>query len=502
MQSAATSARAQTRYLLSKFLFSPRFVSVVGLTAILLYFTYWARLGFASWFSEDDFLNLYYVWWHPFSELVRGLFLLKPGYPRPLGGLFLISMYHFGGLNPAPFNTARFVLCAADILLTYWFAATLSKRRSVGVMAAFLLSFDPTRYSLYFDNGMIYDVLTFLFYFAALTWYVSIRQRDKFPTALQLCALTGLFLAALDSKEIAITLPIAILLYELVFHGQSVIHPERPILRSLVRQFALVLLTGIISLIFAVEITTGPNAITKAGGYGLTVSLHTYLQAWAHYIADDIYRPDAVVGRYAAALLLGSVALAALLRSRVLLWAALMNLFAVLPIAFIPARNGYAFYLPAAICVLYVCVLAVVLLDYTRRVHPLAPKLLLALLIVKYVPVKIHADNHGMFYRLSGIHSVQDRNYSAYVQLRSLLGPNLKNRRILFLHHPFQLSWVSQFLISLGWHDRSVQVWTASLFEERNEKINLHSFDYVIDYANGKFSLVQKPGGQGRGSAP
>jgi hypothetical protein len=489
MQAAETKpVRPQARYSFRHFEIVERWLPFVALAAILLYFSYWARLGFGSWFSGDDLLNLYYVWWHSSSELVRGLFLLNPVYPRPLGELFLIAPYHFWGFNPAPWNVLRFVLCAANIPLTYWFARTLSKRRSVGVMVAFVLSFDPIRYSLYFDSGMIYDVLAFLFYYAALTWYVTIRERGKLPSAIQLCALTALFLAALDSKEIAITFPVAILLYELVFQGKTML--GRPTTRGLMRQFALVASTGIISLIFAIEITTGPNAITKSGAYGLTVSLHTYLQTWADYIADDIYRPNAAVARYAAVLLLGSIAIAALLRSRILMWAALMNVFAVLPIAFIPPRNGYAFYVPAAICVLYLCALAVTLLEYTERIHPFVPKALLALLLVKYVPVKVHADNHGMFYRRSGIHAVQDRNLSAYVQLRSLLGPKLKNRRIMFLNHPFQSNWHTQFLISLGWNDRSVQVWTAALLRERNQSINLHNYDYVIDYANSKYWLV------------
>ena len=49
-----------------------------------------------------------------------------------------------------------------------------------------------------------------------------------------------------------------------------------------------------------------------------------------------------------AAALAGSIIIALLTRRPVLLWAAIFNLVAILPIAFIPPRLGFAFYVPLA----------------------------------------------------------------------------------------------------------------------------------------------------------
>ena len=65
-----------------------------------------------------------------------------------------------------------------------------------------------------FVGAFIYDVLCGFFYLAALTYYVHIRKKDIIFAPLQLLIFLVLYVLALNSKEMAVTLPVIVLIYE------------------------------------------------------------------------------------------------------------------------------------------------------------------------------------------------------------------------------------------------------------------------------------------------
>jgi hypothetical protein len=70
---------------------------------------------------------------------------------------------------------------------------------------------------LFYNTGAIYDILAVCLFFLILLWYLRIRQAGRRPSALQTAGLAGLYIAALNATEIAVSLPVAILLYELIW---------------------------------------------------------------------------------------------------------------------------------------------------------------------------------------------------------------------------------------------------------------------------------------------
>src|SRR5205085_568762 len=135
----------------------------------------------------------------------------------------------------------------ANIFLTYAVARRLSDSREVGALAALLGCYHSSFAPLYFDTGYIYDVLCYFFYFAALLIYLRTRQSGREFWGWPLAATAVLYICALNSKEMAVTLPLVIVIYELLY-------------RKAPRRAARgVLLMAAITLVFIVGRTTGAD---------------------------------------------------------------------------------------------------------------------------------------------------------------------------------------------------------------------------------------------------
>src|ERR1700689_3571982 len=168
------------------------------------YFFQMVRPGLNSWFSEDDLLSLFYCWSRPLGDLLKALVLFWQPYARPLRELVFYILFSAWGFDPFPSNVLRMVLCALNVVVLGLFAGRLARSWEAGVLAVVLAGFHPWLFSLYFDSGMLSDVLTFFFYYAAFVLYLGYRSKDRFPGAPQTVAILVLFVAALDSKEIAV----------------------------------------------------------------------------------------------------------------------------------------------------------------------------------------------------------------------------------------------------------------------------------------------------------
>ena len=188
-------------------------ICVVVLIAYFLYFALPARQG---GFREDEMMNLWTYW---YVGPVQSLFALAkfwtPNY-RPGGALYYLPLYHFFGLNPFPYRIVQISILALSIPLAYYLARLLASSRTVAFFAVLAFCYHPYVANLVFVGAFIYDVLCGLFYLAALTYYVHIRNNDTPLRPLQLLLFLLLYICALNSKEMAVTLPVIVLLYELL----------------------------------------------------------------------------------------------------------------------------------------------------------------------------------------------------------------------------------------------------------------------------------------------
>lgn len=459
-----------------------------------VFFFWMTRTGFGSWFSEDDLLNTYYCWSRPTLDLLRANIFFVNSYPRPAGELIYCGGYALFGFDPVPFNVFRFVLGAANVVLLYVFVSRIARSREAGVIAVLLGGYHPALQQLFVDGGMLYDALAFFFFYSAFAIYIKWREEGHYPDTKQSVGILALNILALNSKEIAVSFPVGLLLYELTI-GFSVA-PGTWQLPTLWRKFRLTMLSGMVTLAFIVGKTTGPNALSALEPYRPVLSISRYLETYSNYaslflmyVALDTIRPWLVY------VLTGCIVLAALLRNRVLLWASLFNVFAILPIAFITPRTGFAFFVPLAGWVTYLAVLVACLRAKIVSGGPsvrVSSQLAVAATICVLVLPSYYAVMRDVM--LPHVHEQQNFNRGLWLSLRKFLPTSVTDKRILLIHDPMKLGYASLFLIQLGYDERHVTVDTLRRFSENKQPTPaLSSYDWVVDYADGKFFPANLP---------
>jgi hypothetical protein len=428
--------------------------------AYYAYFLYFTADGLRSWFSADDLLNLYYYWTHSVSELVRGLLVPHDAYYRPMGGVFYKGIHALFGFTALPFRIAAFALCTANLWLMYRIAMLLSSSKMIAFLVLLLGGTHAAFVSLYYDTGMIYDVLAFFFYYLAFLLYV----RGTPAVVVVLCAL-----AAIRSKEIALTLPAAFLAYDLIWR------------RRKLRELTALAATTALCLWFVVGRVLADEPLLHHPGYAPHISATTYLQTYGGYAIQLLYRAAPLSNAAMVAMLAGAVALALVSRCKELMWSAAMMIVAPLPIAFIPARNGFAFVVPGLPCFLFV---AAALMWIARR--PVIQAITVAL-----VGLFVLREHAKMFqYPLPIVHDVQNKNRKYQAQLFSVLPSLKRGATVLMRNDPFSTAMQDPlFLMALSYNDRTLRVDRvkappANGFAER--------YDYVLDFVDDRFIVVSK----------
>src|SRR5580693_805579 len=163
-------------------------------------------------------MNLHYYWSRSWTALFQANLFFWSSYYRPGGGLFYRPIYALWGLRPLPFHAAALVLLSLNFGLLALVVRQLTASRWAALMALLAFGMNPAFSGAYFDTGPIYDVLAYALVWGAFAWYVTMRQAGCMPGAGKLALLLCLLAAALDAKEISVTLPVAVALYELVWH--------------------------------------------------------------------------------------------------------------------------------------------------------------------------------------------------------------------------------------------------------------------------------------------
>ncbi len=192
-----------------------KIASAVLLSAYFLCFA-WDGLG-ARW-AEDDMGNLYTAWKPGPWQLLLAQFRPWHGDYRPMGGAFYAVLFTMFGLNPLPYRVAILLLLGINLWLVYRLARVLGCDELRSVVAVILAAYHSGLGSLHYNTDVIYDILCFTFYLGALLYYASIRRRGRLLGGWESAAFFGLFLCALNAKEMALTLPLVLLAYEAFYH--------------------------------------------------------------------------------------------------------------------------------------------------------------------------------------------------------------------------------------------------------------------------------------------
>jgi hypothetical protein len=195
-----------------------RLLAVVAGVLLFAWFLFLVSGGLRCWFDADDLMNMCYYWTKPWSALLKANLAFWSSYYRPAGGLFYRSIYALWGFHPLPFRIAVLALLPVNFALLALVVWQFTKSYWGVLIALLLLGINPTFSSIYFDTGNIYDILAYAFFWGAFALYLRIRQAGRLPGWGGLALIFGLFVAALEAKEIAVSLPVAVALYEVLWH--------------------------------------------------------------------------------------------------------------------------------------------------------------------------------------------------------------------------------------------------------------------------------------------
>ncbi|MBX5496850.1 MAG: hypothetical protein IRZ15_16050, partial [Bryobacteraceae bacterium] len=322
-----------------------RFAAAASAVIVFCFFLWNAGDGIYARFTPDDLMNLYGAWSAPLGLVLKSAVVFFEPFYRPVGALFYRSIFALAGLDPFPYRAVCMLFLGLNIVLAYWVSSLITKSAETGWLTALLGSFHVRMSDLYYSSGTVYDVLAYTFFSASFGYYLRIRLRGTLPALSNIFVLAGLFILALGSKEVAITLPVLLLLYEALWHPPKELS-LRASLRWLAREGRPAVLLLVIAAIFAWSRAAVPSYVGNEA-YTPVFSWEVYRRNWRWYVSQLLLmEPFAATFRSIALSVAAMLLIALRLRSRAMLFGLGMFLIGELPLAFILPRGLFALYLP------------------------------------------------------------------------------------------------------------------------------------------------------------
>lgn len=478
-----------------------KFLGPLAALSITVYFVALTRDARLSYFSADDLMNLYRSWANPAGALVKAnlLFFLNSAFGRALPSAWLRILYDFAGFHPAPFHVANLILIAANVWITYCVARRLTESREAGALAALIIAYQPGFAPLYFDTAYIYDVLCYFFYFSAFLYYIRIRSEMRPLRWREVALLSALYICALDSKEMAVTLPLFLAIYELLYR-RAALEPwtKRGGVDKLRQWFTsdgLGLLTiALLTVLFTIGRALGSASLLHNADYQPSFTPARFVETSDNFIQSLFLFARPPHPAYVIALWAAMFAIAWRSKSRPLKFAWLFLMLSPIPVAFIASRSAPQYYIPLFGWVLYA---AAGLAIATRRLFRPASDLAdyaRALALFCIAGAVLFAINERPRWASVNAVSIEGEGLrSIDYQIHQLRPALPRNARVLFLDDPIDDPWRMMFLMRLSYRDRSLIVDRARYMQPAPDARQIASYEYVFDYRYGRFYTSPQP---------
>ncbi|MBT8365487.1 MAG: tetratricopeptide repeat protein [Deltaproteobacteria bacterium] len=135
---------------------------------------------------------------------------------RPVATLSYFLIYAIAELNPFYYHLASLILHTLNAILVYWLANLILQHRLRALMAGLLFACHPVLSEAVNCIAFNDDLLTAFFFMLALIFYIRIKSEDLISNIRGYFLTLFFYILGLLSKEMAITLPAIVLLYDLV----------------------------------------------------------------------------------------------------------------------------------------------------------------------------------------------------------------------------------------------------------------------------------------------
>jgi len=241
-------------------------------------------------FAPDEMRNIWW-YWHPAPvRLLVSQFMLWHDWSRPMGGLFYVPIFSMFGLNPVPYHAVLLVLLLAGVYLMYRFARVLGCAELPAAIVALIACYHGGLNNLYYNSAFVFDALCGLFYFGAFVYYAGIRSSGSLLSRGQTVAFLGLYLCALNSKEMAVTMPVVLLAYEWLFHTPPRL-PWKDLVKWLRGPGRVLCWSALMNLVFIYGKRFGPDGFMNgpSSAYKPVLALERIVDFQERYMGDIFY---------------------------------------------------------------------------------------------------------------------------------------------------------------------------------------------------------------------
>jgi hypothetical protein len=478
---------------------------VAGAVAIGAYFFWLSGGGISTQFSHDDLMNIYRAWLDPLPRILKenaGFFLYPTAY-RPFGNLFYHVFFNAFDFHPLPYRLFLLAFLLANLWLVYAVTRRLSGSREIGALTALLHGYHVGFLPLYRNTGTCFDIFCFFFYFCALLFYIRIRQQGRLLRAREQLGFLVLLIFALNAKEIAVTLPVMIGLYEVFYHPPLQYKP-REIAAWVLREGRVTCWGALFDLAFIGIKVYGPGGTATVGAYKPAIGLSAYLHGLRHDLDEVFITWGTNVLREPVLILLLLVLCWIAWRSKIshFRFALLFWLIGVLPVAFIPSRSIYAVYIPLAgfdLCAATLLTQARERLCRLLKRPPLpsgsdlpAFRQVATFALLLLILARIYDLKGAHFY---GWLDEQNQHIATVTEQLHIQLPKPKTgARILFLKDPFEKDfmseWATVFITRLLYRDNSIQTDRFWLMPRKPDAEAMKQYDYIFTVDRNTVVLV------------
>jgi hypothetical protein len=250
----------------------PRTIALLAGLLIGGYFCYQARFSLRAEFTHDDLMNCWSGFVTPLGTLAGDilLFFRPVSIARPFGLLVYKAAFSVSGFNLLPLRVVLLAVMGLNVFLLYCLVRRLTLSREMAILAALLASYHGEMWGFFYNTGQLYDIFCFFFYFLALVYYLRVRQTGRLLRVHRLLLVGALYALALNSKELAVSLPVMIAAYELLFHPPA--FGARAVFGWASRDLIPVWLTGAMTVAYVRFRVTPPGGLASVEAYRLAVS--------------------------------------------------------------------------------------------------------------------------------------------------------------------------------------------------------------------------------------
>jgi hypothetical protein len=494
---------------------------------LVAYFLHFALPALRGGFREDEMMNMGICWcagalksllanivfWKLFLCPGDALYYLPLYLYRPGGALYYLPLYHFFELNPLPYRIAQIAILTASIPLVYYLSRRLASSRSIAFLAVLALCYHPRLAGLVFVGAFIYDVLCGFFYFAALAYYVRIRERGGPLRPLQLLGFLVLYVCALNCKEMAVTLPVIVLIYE--FLKSPGWADWKAFLRWIRSYAAPSVIAGLLTVFYIYGKTHGSGSLATLDPYRPKYSWHNFTVSNTRFVGELLFVGHTITPITVLALWAFVFIYAFVRRDRMLQLMAFWIVIVPLPLAFIvPMRGDAALYLllfgwamifakiafdlitliskfsvPVGNRVL-AAVTGAIAGDASSKVSLRVFRIIATFLVAFALAAFTQRENQRL--RMPWL-NVGAKTSHVIHTFRSLgFRPSHGNSILLLLkENIFQNKWNVFFIASLVWNDHSLRIWVENVNELTPQQQT--NVDYIISVSEFDADVIRSP---------